>query len=82
MSDMEFITVMLSRNSDLQRSFGYASLELGFALTTASVFYLASVSKQFTAASIVLAAEQGYLRTLSSSERWPLRAMEILRQLT
>ena len=43
------------------RSFGYASLELGVPLTPASVFYMASVSKQFTAASIVLAAEQGHL---------------------
>jgi CubicO group peptidase (beta-lactamase class C family) len=44
-----------------KRSFGYASLELGVPLTPASVFYLASISKQFTAASIVLAAEQGHL---------------------
>jgi CubicO group peptidase (beta-lactamase class C family) len=44
-----------------KRSFGYASLELGVPLTPASVFYMASVSKQFTAASIVLAAEQGHL---------------------
>jgi CubicO group peptidase (beta-lactamase class C family) len=44
-----------------KRSFGYASLELGVPLTPASVFYLGSVSKQFTAASIVLAAEQNHL---------------------
>lgn len=44
-----------------KRSFGYASLELGVPLTPASVFYMGSVSKQFTAASIVLAAEQGHL---------------------
>lgn len=44
-----------------KRSFGYASLELGVPLTSASVFYMASVSKQFTAASIVLAAEPGHL---------------------
>ena len=42
-------------------SFGDASLELGVPLTPASIFYLASISKQFTAASIVLAAEQGRL---------------------
>jgi CubicO group peptidase (beta-lactamase class C family) len=41
-----------------KRSFGEASLELGVALTPASVFYVGSVSKQFTAASIVLAAEK------------------------
>jgi CubicO group peptidase (beta-lactamase class C family) len=56
-------SVGVIRNGDFvyKRSFGYASLELGVPLTPASVFYMASVSKQFTAASIVLAAEQGYL---------------------
>ncbi len=44
-----------------KKSFGYASLELGVPLTPESVFYMGSVSKQFTAASVVLAAEQGYL---------------------
>jgi CubicO group peptidase (beta-lactamase class C family) len=44
-----------------KNSFGYASLELGVPLRPDSVFYMGSVSKQFTAASIVLAAEQGYL---------------------
>jgi CubicO group peptidase (beta-lactamase class C family) len=42
-------------------SFGYASLELAVPLTPESIFYMGSVSKQFTAASVVLAAEQGYL---------------------
>ena len=44
-----------------RKSFGYASLELGVPLNPESVFYLASVSKQFTAASIVLASQQGRL---------------------
>lgn len=44
-----------------QKSYGQASLELNVPLTSQSVFYMASVSKQFTAASIVLAAEQGFL---------------------
>ncbi len=44
-----------------RRSYGTASLELRVPLTSQSVFYMASVSKQFTAASVVLAAEQGYL---------------------
>ena len=56
-------SVGVSRNGSFvyKRSFGYASLELGVPLTPESVFYVASVSKQFTAASVVLAAEQGYL---------------------
>jgi CubicO group peptidase (beta-lactamase class C family) len=56
-------SVGVIRNGNLiyKKAFGYASLELGVALTPESVFYVASVSKQFTAASLVLAAEQGYL---------------------
>jgi len=45
----------------LRKSYGEASLELGASLSSYSVFYMASVSKQFTAAGIVLAAEQGFL---------------------
>jgi len=44
-----------------RKAYGLASLELGVPLSSQSVFYLASVSKQFTAAAVVLAAEQGYL---------------------
>jgi CubicO group peptidase (beta-lactamase class C family) len=44
-----------------KKGYGEASLELGVPLTPESVFYMGSVSKQFTAASVVLAAEQGYL---------------------
>jgi CubicO group peptidase (beta-lactamase class C family) len=44
-----------------KRGYGAASLELGVPLTPQSVFYMGSVSKQFTAASVVLAAEQGLL---------------------
>ena len=51
------------RNGELiyKRGYGLGSLELGVPLTPESVFYMGSVSKQFTAASVVLAAEQGYL---------------------
>lgn len=48
-------------NFIFRKSYGEASLELGAPLTSESVFYRASVSKQFTAASIVLAAEQDFL---------------------
>jgi CubicO group peptidase (beta-lactamase class C family) len=44
-----------------KKGYGNASLELGVPLTPQSVFYMGSVSKQFTAASVVLAAEQSYL---------------------
>ena len=44
-----------------RKSYGEASLELSVPLSSESVFYVGSVSKQFTAASVVLAAEQGSL---------------------
>jgi CubicO group peptidase (beta-lactamase class C family) len=44
-----------------RKSYGLASLELAVPLSSQSVFYMASVSKQFTAASVVLAAERSYL---------------------
>ena len=44
-----------------RKGYGTASLELGVPLSAQSVFYMGSVSKQFTAASVVLAAEQGLL---------------------
>src|SRR5271170_2446919 len=51
------------RNGDFvyRKAYGLASLELAVPLSSQSVFYMGSVSKQFTAAGIVLAAEQGYL---------------------
>src|SRR5271154_5327829 len=51
------------RNGDFiyRKAYGSANLELGVPLSLQSVFYMGSVSKQFTAASVVLAAEQGYL---------------------
>jgi len=44
-----------------KKGYGAASLELSVPLTLQSVFYMGSVSKQFTAASVILAAEQGFL---------------------
>ena len=53
-----------------KRAFGSGSIELGVPLTPASVFYLGSLSKQFTAASVVLAAEQGYLTLDDDLRKW------------
>jgi CubicO group peptidase (beta-lactamase class C family) len=44
------------------RAYGMADLEHGVPLTTQSVFYMASVSKQFTALSILLLERDGKLR--------------------
>jgi CubicO group peptidase (beta-lactamase class C family) len=53
--------VMLDGKFVYRKSYGAASLELGVPLSAHSVFYIGSVSKQFTAAGVVLAAEQGFL---------------------
>jgi CubicO group peptidase (beta-lactamase class C family) len=44
-----------------RRGYGMASLEHEVAATSGTLFYAGSVSKQFVAASIALAAEQGHL---------------------
>lgn len=44
-----------------QRGYGMADLDHDLAITPESVFHVASVSKQFTAAAIVLLAQQGKL---------------------
>src|SRR5579872_1235879 len=43
------------------RGYGCANLEYGIPITPASVFYLGSLSKQFTALAILLLAQQGAL---------------------
>ena len=53
--------VIQNGNFVYRKAYGMGSLELGVPLSQQSVFYMGSVSKQFTAASIVLAAEQGFL---------------------
>jgi CubicO group peptidase (beta-lactamase class C family) len=55
------IGVIRDGNFVLRKAYGLASLELEVPLSPQSVFYMGSVSKQFTAASVVLAAEQGFL---------------------
>jgi CubicO group peptidase (beta-lactamase class C family) len=44
-----------------QNGYGMANLETGTPITPASVFHLASVSKQFTAAAVLLLAREGKL---------------------
>jgi len=53
--------VIRDGNFIYRKGYGTASLELGVPLSSQSVFYMGSVSKQFTAAAVVLAAEQGFL---------------------
>lgn len=53
-----------------KRGYGYANLDYGIPITPQTVFYIASVSKQFAAASIVLAARQGYLSLDDDIRKW------------
>ena len=53
-----------------RHAYGMSSVELRTPLTPQSVFYMGSVSKQFTAASVVLAAEQGYLSLDDDLRKW------------
>jgi CubicO group peptidase (beta-lactamase class C family) len=71
------------------KAYGSADLELGVPLTTQSVFYVGSVSKQFTAATVVLAAEQGLLSLDDHARRYipelpsyaePITLQQILHQ--
>src|SRR5690606_7581952 len=43
------------------RGYGMANLDHGIALQSSSVFHVASVSKQFTAAAVALLAQEGRL---------------------
>jgi CubicO group peptidase (beta-lactamase class C family) len=56
-------SVAVSRNGTLlnERGYGMANLELGVPITPTSVMSAASISKQFTAMSILLLAERGQL---------------------
>jgi CubicO group peptidase (beta-lactamase class C family) len=55
------VGVIRDGNFIYRKGHGMGSVELGVALSPESVFYMGSVSKQFTAAAVVLAQEQGYL---------------------
>jgi len=53
--------VIRDGNFIFRKGYGVGSVELGVPLSPESVFYMGSVSKQFTAAAVVLAQEQKYL---------------------
>lgn len=53
--------VIRDGNFVYKKGYGAGSLEFGVPLSPQSVFYMGSVSKQFTAASVVLAGEQGFV---------------------
>jgi CubicO group peptidase (beta-lactamase class C family) len=54
----------------LARGYGSANLDYDVPITPRTSFYLASVSKQFTAAAVALAAEQGHLSLDDDVRDW------------
>ncbi|ANO53317.1 serine hydrolase domain-containing protein [Woeseia oceani] len=81
--DVPGAAVMVIRDGDvvLERTYGMANLEDGIAIAPTSNFRLASITKQFTASSIMLLVEQGKLSlddTLSDSfDEFPAYGREI-----
>ncbi|GAB3506489.1 serine hydrolase domain-containing protein [Pseudoxanthomonas daejeonensis] len=65
-------SVLVLRDGEplLRRGYGMADLEAGIAATPATNYRLASVTKQFTAASILLLAEDGALSLDDPVRRW------------
>ena len=55
---------------ELAKGYGVADLATGAPITPRTPFYIASLSKQFTAMSIVLLAQQGKLSLDDSARRW------------
>lgn len=62
-TDSPGCAVGVSRNGAIvyEHGYGMANLELGVPITTNTVFGIASISKSFTAMSVLLAAQQGRL---------------------
>jgi CubicO group peptidase (beta-lactamase class C family) len=57
-------TALISKNGEViyRKAFGSANLELGIAMSPENVFEIGSITKQFTAISILMLEEQGKLK--------------------
>ncbi|UOV03469.1 serine hydrolase domain-containing protein [Pseudoxanthomonas mexicana] len=64
------VLVLEDGDAVFQRSYGLADLEAGVASSPATNYRLASVSKQFTAASVLLLIEDGVLTLDDRVRRW------------
>ncbi len=64
------LSVIRDGRTLLARGYGSANLDYEVPITPRTVFYLASVSKQFTAAAVALAAEQGRLSLDDDVRSW------------
>ncbi|MEZ0471329.1 serine hydrolase domain-containing protein [Luteimonas salinilitoris] len=64
------VLVLHDGDAVVRRGYGLANLEAGVPVTPASNFRLASLTKQFTAAAILLLAEDGRLRLDDPLRKW------------
>jgi CubicO group peptidase (beta-lactamase class C family) len=64
------VAVLHHGETILARGYGSANLDYDVPITPRTSFYLASVSKQFTAAAVALATEQGYLSLDDDVRAW------------
>jgi CubicO group peptidase (beta-lactamase class C family) len=64
------LLVLRDGEAVVRRGYGYADLEAGARVTPQTNFRLASISKQFTAAAVLLLAEDGTLRLDDPARRW------------
>jgi CubicO group peptidase (beta-lactamase class C family) len=64
------VSVLRGGRALFSRGYGSANLDYEVPITPRTSFYLASVSKQFTAAAVALAAEQGHLSLDDDVRHW------------
>lgn len=64
------LLVLRDGEAVVRRGYGCADLEAGARVTPQTSFRLASISKQFTAAAVLLLAEDGALRLDDPARRW------------
>lgn len=77
-------SILITRDEQVlaQRSFGYASLEWHVPNTSTTRFHIGSLTKQFTAVSILLLAEQGKLRLDDPISKYVENAPEAWKSIT
>ena len=80
------VVVLRDGETEVRRSYGLADLELGIAATPATNYRLASLTKQFTAAAVLLLADDGLLSLDAPARAWlpslpPAAAGVTIRQL-
>jgi CubicO group peptidase (beta-lactamase class C family) len=66
----------------LEKAYGMADLERGVALSPASILEAGSVSKQFTAAAVLLLAKDGKLSLDDPVRRWVPELPEVMQPIT